>query len=173
MAQIADVIHKHNCPTFMQMNHDGTWQVNLPFEPDPPYTGVPYAASTVIVPCESDFHNEVPRPLTIPEIQAVVEKFAQCALRAKKAGFDGVDVNASSSHLLHNFLSPFWNRRTDEYGGNAENRSRLRLAVQRNGCAVSSGHRLHHGWKGQICDDDAKCITNEIAKEHAVHRGGR
>ncbi len=37
MAQIADVIHKHGCPTFMQMNHDGTWQVNLPFVPDPPY----------------------------------------------------------------------------------------------------------------------------------------
>ena len=49
----------------------------------------------------------------------------QRAVRAKKAGFDGVDVNAASSHLLHNFLSPFWNRRTDIYGGNSENRCRF------------------------------------------------
>ena len=173
MAQIAEVIHKHGCPTFMQMNHDGTWQVNLPFEPNPPYSGLPYGASTVTVCCESDFHNEVPHPLTIPEIEALVEKFAQCALRAKKAGFDGVDVNASSSHLLHNFLSPFWNRRTDEYGGSAENRSRFTCRV------VQEVKRLCgkefpvtvciNGLEvGQICGiDDAKCITNEMAKEHA------
>jgi 2,4-dienoyl-CoA reductase-like NADH-dependent reductase (Old Yellow Enzyme family)/thioredoxin reductase len=173
MAQIADVIHKHGCPTFMQMNHDGTWQVGLPFVPDPPYSGLPYAASDVVVPCETDFHNEVPHPLTIPEIEAVVEKFAQCALRAKKAGFDGVDINASSSHLLHNFLSPFWNRRQDIYGGGAENRSRFVCQV------VSEIKRLCgkdfpvtvciNGLEvGQICGiDDNKCITNETAKEHA------
>lgn len=173
MAQIADVIHKHGCPTFMQMNHDGTWQVHLPFVPNPPYSGLPYAASTVTVPCETDFHNEVPHPLTIPEIEAVVEKFAQCALRAKKAGFDGVDINASSSHLLHNFLSPFWNRRTDEYGGNAENRSRFVCQV------VTEIKRLCgsdfpvtvciNGLEvGQICDiDDGSCIPAEVAQEHA------
>jgi len=173
MAQIAEVIHKHGCPTFMQMNHDGTWQVGLPFVPDPPYSGPPYAASDVVVPCETDFHNEVPHPLSIPEIEGIVEKFAQCALRAKKAGFDGVDVNASSSHLLHNFLSPFWNRRTDEYGGSAENRSRFVCQV------VSEIKRLCgrdfpvtvciNGLEvGQICGiDDKRCITNETAKEHA------
>ncbi|MCE5253990.1 MAG: FAD-dependent oxidoreductase [Actinomycetia bacterium] len=173
MAQIAEVIHKHGCPTFMQMNHDGTWQVGLPFVPDPPYSGPPYAASDVVVPCETDFHNEVPHPLSIPEIEGIVEKFAQCALRAKKAGFDGVDVNASSSHLLHNVLSPFWNRRTDEYGGSAENRSRFVCQV------VSEIKRLCgrdfpvtvciNGLEvGQICGiDDKRCITNETAKEHA------
>ena len=175
MAQIASVIHKHGCPTFMQMNHDGTWQVNLPFVPDPPYSGLPYAASEVVVPCETDFHNEVPHSLTIPEIEDVVQKFAQCALRAKKAGFDGVDINSSSSHLLHNFLSPFWNRRTDIYGGNAENRSRFTCQV------VSEIKRVCgqdfpvtvciNGLEvGQICGiDDKTCITNEIAKEHAKY----
>jgi 2,4-dienoyl-CoA reductase (NADPH2) len=67
----------------------------------------------------------VPKELTVPEIEGLVEKFAAAAVRAKKAGFDGVDVNAASSHLLHNFLSPFWNRREDIYGGNSENRSRF------------------------------------------------
>ncbi len=173
MAQIADVIHKHGCPTFMQMNHDGTWQVHLPFVPDPPYSGLAYAASEVVVPCESDFHNEVPHPLSIPEIEVVVDKFAQCALRAKKAGFDGVDINASSSHLLHNFLSPFWNRRTDEYGGSAENRSRFVCQVVQEikrlcGKEFAVTVCINGLEVGQICGiDDSKCITNETAKEHA------
>ena len=175
MAQIAEVIHKHGCPTFMQMNHDGTWQVHLPFVPDPPYSGLPYAASDVVVPCETDFHNEVPHPLTIPEIEDVVSKFANCALRAKKAGFDGVDINASSSHLLHNFLSPFWNRRTDEYGGNAENRSRMVCNVVREikrlcGPDFPVTVCINGLEVGQICGiEDKTCITNEIAKEHAKY----
>jgi 2,4-dienoyl-CoA reductase (NADPH2) len=74
---------------------------------------------------ENDFHNEEPRPLKISEIEDLVDKFASAAVRAKKAGFDGVDINAASSHLLHNFLSPFWNRRTDIYGGSLENRARF------------------------------------------------
>ncbi|NLO28651.1 MAG: FAD-dependent oxidoreductase [Actinobacteria bacterium] len=173
MAQIAEVIHKHGCPTFMQMNHDGTWQAHLSFSPDPPYKGLPYAASDVVVHCETDFHNERPHPLTVAEIEDIVDKFGNCALRAKKAGFDGVDINASSSHLLHNFLSPFWNRRIDEYGGTAENRSRFVCQV------VTEIKRLCgedfpvtvciNGLEaGQLCGiDDNNCITNETAKEHA------
>ena len=126
LKELVDVIHKHGCPTFMQMNHDGPWQVDLHhIEPDQVYAGPPLGASPVSVPYPADFHNEVPKELTVPEIEGLVEKFAAAAVRAKKAGFDGVDVNAASSHLLHNFLSPFWNRREDIYGGNSENRSRF------------------------------------------------
>jgi 2,4-dienoyl-CoA reductase (NADPH2) len=126
LKELVDVIHKHGCPTFMQMNHDGPWQADLRhIEPDQVYAGPPLAASPVSVPYEADFHNEVPKELTIPEIEDLVDKFAAAAERAKKAGFDGVDVNAASSHLLHNFLSPFWNRREDVYGGSSENRTRF------------------------------------------------
>jgi len=175
MAQIAEVIHKHGCPTFMQMNHDGTWQVKLSFVPDPPYSGQAYGSSEVMVPCETDFHNEVPHPLSIPEIEDIVGKFAQCALRAKKAGFDGVDINASSSHLLHNFLSPFWNRRTDEYGGSAENRSRFVCQVVQEikrlcGKEFPVTVCINGLEVGQICGiEDSKCITNDVAKEHAKY----
>lgn len=174
MAQIADVIHKHGCPTFMQMNHDGTWQVNLPFVPDPPYGGPPYAASDVTVPCETDFHNEVPHPLTISEIENLVDKFASAAVRAQKAGFDGVDINASSSHLLHNFLSPFWNRRTDEYGGSAENRARFASQViseikRRCGKDFAVTVCINGLELGRLVGiDDSECITAELAREHAV-----
>ncbi len=173
LKELVDVIHKHGCPTFMQMNHDGPWQAHLPFEPSPLFDGAPIGASAVSVPMEGDFHNEVPRALTIPEIETLVDKFASAAERAKKAGFDGVDVNAASSHLLHNFLSPFWNRREDIYGGSAENRSRFACQViseikRRNGrdfaCTIII-NGLEVGRAAGI--DNGKCVTAEAAREVA------
>jgi 2,4-dienoyl-CoA reductase (NADPH2) len=131
LSELVDVIHKHGCPTFMQMNHDGPWQVKLPFAPEPMYQGEPIAASPVSFKSESDFHNEVPHALTVTEIEEIVDKFASAAVRAQKAGFDGVDINAASSHLLHNFFSPYWNRREDAYGGTVENRARFAMDVIR------------------------------------------
>jgi 2,4-dienoyl-CoA reductase (NADPH2) len=78
---------------------------------------------------ENDFHNEMPRELSIPEIEVIIDKFSSAAVRAQKAGFDGVDINAASSHLLHNFLSPFWNHRQDAYGGTVENRARIVTSI--------------------------------------------
>jgi 2,4-dienoyl-CoA reductase (NADPH2) len=123
MKELVDVIHKHGCPTFMQMWHDGPWQ--SPLFPDKPatFSGPPIGASPVNLNIPSDFHRDVPRQLNITEIKALTDKFASAALRAKKAGFDGVDINAASSHLVHNFLSPFWNKRNDAYGGTIEKRA--------------------------------------------------
>jgi 2,4-dienoyl-CoA reductase (NADPH2) len=131
LSELVSIIHKHGCPTFMQMNHDGPWQVKLPFSPEPMYDGEPIGASPVSFDFEGDFHAEKPHPLTIEEIQEIVDKFASAAVRAQKAGFDGVDINAASSHLLHNFFSPFWNKRTDSYGGSIENRARFAMEVIR------------------------------------------
>ncbi len=130
LSELTRVIRKHGCPTFMQMNHDGPWQRALlgmvPF-----YDGQPIASSAVTMKSENDFHNEMPRVLTIPEIEEIIDKFASAAVRAEKAGFQGVDINAASSHLLHNFLSPFWNRRQDAYGGSLENRARIVVNIIR------------------------------------------
>ncbi len=129
--ELVGVIHKYGCPTFLALNHDGPWQVKWGREKNPLYPGPPVAASPVYLENPNDHHNERPRALTIPEIEGIVDKFAKAAQRAAKAGFDGVDINAGSSHLFHNFLSPFWNRREDAYGGSLENRSRLLVQVIR------------------------------------------
>jgi len=131
LSELVEVIHKHGCPTFMQMNHDGPWQANLLGMDDGPFFGQPIAASEVTVKSDNDFHNQVPHVLTVGEIEEKVDKFASAAVRAQKAGFDGVDINSASSHLLHNFLSPFWNRRKDEYGGSRENRARFVTSIIR------------------------------------------
>jgi 2,4-dienoyl-CoA reductase (NADPH2) len=131
MGELVAVIHKHGCPTFMQMWHDGPWQ--SPLFPNYPATfdGPPIGASPVNLNVPGDFHRDVPRDLTIAEIEGIVDKFASATVRAQKAGFDGVDINAASSHLFHNFMSPFWNRRSDAYGGSTENRTRLLVQVIR------------------------------------------
>lgn len=70
-------------------------------------------------------NREVPRQLTAQEIKAIEDKFADAALRARKAGFDAVELHGAHGYLIAQFLSPFSNRRGDEYGGTLENRARF------------------------------------------------
>ena len=169
LSELAQVIRKHDCPTFMQMNHDGPWQ-RIIFEPTALSPGPPIAASAVSMSSENDFHNEVPRELTIAEIEEIIDKFASAAVRAEKAGFQGVDINAASSHLLHNFLSPFWNRRQDAYGGSPENRTRFVVEI-----IQQIKKRLGQDFPVSVCIngmeigrvmgiEDDKCMTAEYSR---------
>ncbi|KAI1315401.1 hypothetical protein EDD11_000905 [Mortierella claussenii] len=76
-----------------------------------------------------DHHHQVPRELHIDEIPEVIKAFGQGARRAHEAGMDTVEIHAAHGYLLHQFLSPFTNKRTDNYGGSLENRARLLLEV--------------------------------------------
>jgi 2,4-dienoyl-CoA reductase-like NADH-dependent reductase (Old Yellow Enzyme family) len=71
----------------------------------------------------------VPKALHPNAIAGVIEAFAQAARRALEAGFDLVEIHAAHGYLLHQFLSPLANRRTDVYGGSFRNRTRLLLEV--------------------------------------------
>ncbi len=125
-AGIADVIHKHNCPVFMQLFHAG---------PQAFLSGELQTVSS-----SSLTENEIseltasmnPKKLSIPEIEDLVDKFASAAVRAQKAGFDGVEVNAARMHLINSFLSRAWNKRQDKYGSESlENRSRFLVEIIR------------------------------------------
>ncbi|NNH01318.1 tRNA-dihydrouridine synthase [Acinetobacter sp. ANC 5414] len=70
-----------------------------------------------------------PHALSQDEIQKVIQDFADAAVRAVDAGFDLIEVHAAHGYLLHQFMSPLSNKRTDEYGGSFENRIRLTLEV--------------------------------------------
>jgi 2,4-dienoyl-CoA reductase-like NADH-dependent reductase (Old Yellow Enzyme family) len=67
----------------------------------------------------------MPKELTVEEIHGLVKDFGSAALRAKKAGFDGVEIHAGNGYLISGFMSFFENKRTDEYGGCFMNRMRL------------------------------------------------
>jgi 2,4-dienoyl-CoA reductase-like NADH-dependent reductase (Old Yellow Enzyme family) len=71
----------------------------------------------------------VPREMTLAEVEEIARFFVAAAERAKRAGFDGVQLHAAHGYLLSEFLSPYTNRRTDAYGGSTENRVRIILEI--------------------------------------------
>jgi 2,4-dienoyl-CoA reductase-like NADH-dependent reductase (Old Yellow Enzyme family) len=71
----------------------------------------------------------VPRPLETDEIGGIVDAFRDAAIRARDAGFDMLELHAAHGYLIHEFLSPITNKRTDRYGGSFENRIRLCVEV--------------------------------------------
>lgn len=81
-------------------------------------------------PCPLDW--EIPHEMTIEEIKQVEDAFGDCARRAEEAGFDGIELHGAHGYLLAQFMSPYSNQRTDEYGGPLENRIRFAEEVIRN-----------------------------------------
>ncbi len=81
------------------------------------------------VPCAVLAGGETPRELAVPEIRRIVARFAEAADRAARVGFDLVEVHGAHGYLIGQFLSPFSNKRTDEYGGDPERRMRFPLEV--------------------------------------------
>jgi 2,4-dienoyl-CoA reductase-like NADH-dependent reductase (Old Yellow Enzyme family)/thioredoxin reductase len=82
------------------------------------------------VPCELS-GGYPPRPLSHPEIAAIVRRFAEAAVRGKRAGLDAIEIHGASGYLLNAFMSPYTNHRTDGYGGSLRNRMRFPLEVVR------------------------------------------
>ena len=118
-AELTRRVHKHGAAIFAQIYHAGRQAARR-------FTGVEAVAPTAI-PCP--FTLETPHALTVEEIATIVEQFGDCALRAKKAGFDGVEVHGGHGYLIAQFMSSYSNKRFDKYGGNLVNRMRLPLEI--------------------------------------------
>jgi 2,4-dienoyl-CoA reductase (NADPH2) len=126
ISELTSMIHKYDCPAFVQFTHTANWQKHMPWDKIRTETTPPRAPSPVCLKSEMDNNNEMPREMTIEEIQQITDKIATIAVRAQKAGFDGIELNAACTHLFHAFLSPFWNKRHDIYGCDSlENRARF------------------------------------------------
>lgn len=91
----------------------------------------PLAAPGEIVTASGPKPFPTPREITLEEIPAIVEGYVQAARNAVAAGLDGVEVHAANGYLIHQFLAPGSNHRTDEYGGSPANRARFALEVTR------------------------------------------
>jgi 2,4-dienoyl-CoA reductase-like NADH-dependent reductase (Old Yellow Enzyme family)/thioredoxin reductase len=87
----------------------------------------PIAPSSV--PCKTLAGGDMPRSLTLPEIQEQIEMYGEAARRAVEAGFDVMMIHGAHGYMIGQFLSPFSNKRTDQYGGSFENRMRFPLEV--------------------------------------------
>lgn len=93
-----------------------------------PFGGQPVAPSAVI----NAFIGEEPRALTLDEIQEIISSYGDAAVRAKKAGFDAVEIHGAHGYLIDQFLNLYTNKRNDRYGGILENRARFGCEVVRN-----------------------------------------
>jgi len=118
LSKLAEAIRRHGAKAAIQIHHAGrqTWSRltgNQPVAPSP----VPMSG------------GEQPRELTPSEIAALVDRFAEAAERARRAGFDGVEIHGAHGYLISEFLSPLSNLRQDAYGGSVENRARFLLEV--------------------------------------------
>lgn len=118
LARIPDAIHRHGSLAFMQMMSPYPC---MPEGPDPESLASSNMTAEEMKKILTIFAP--PRAVTKEEITMLVKRYGEVALRMKKAGFDGVEVNSGHCHFLNTFLSPSWNKRTDEYGGDAHGRT--------------------------------------------------
>ncbi len=122
---LADTIHQHGAKAVLQLQHGGrgTKSSITGFQPVAP-SPVPMPYGTLV-----GYEGEMPRELAATEIEDLVGKFAQGAARAKRAGFDGVEIHATGYYLVAQFLSSTANVRRDAYGGTVRNRAKFLVEI--------------------------------------------
>jgi len=118
----ADAVHEHGAGLICQIAHSGG-QEGLSGGPE-----VAWAPSSILMP-NMLLERRVTHEMTLTEIRQMVQEYAFAAEVAKRAGTDGVGIHGAHGYLISEFMSPFFNRRTDEYGGTLENRMRFPLEV--------------------------------------------
>jgi len=121
-SKLPERIHKHGALVMAQIIHNGR-QTN-----EQSAGSKIYAPSAIKCPLSPD----IPVELTIEMIEKLVGAFGDCALRAKKCGYDGVEVHGAHGYLIAEFMSPYSNKRTDRYGGNFMGRLRFPIEVIEN-----------------------------------------
>lgn len=113
LKHIVDFVHSVGCKIGVQLGHAGR--------------KCEVEGEHIVAPSVMHWSDSYPVPeeLTMADIQKIVQAFAEAGKRAVKAGFDTLEIHAAHGYLIHEFLSPLSNKRTDEYGGGIENRVRF------------------------------------------------
>lgn len=130
--KVADAVHTGGGSLFIQLMHAGrtSHPDNTPHHRQPVAPSAISAGVDIGTPSGQQ-QTPVPRELSIEDIQATIAEFVHAAASAIAAGADGVEIHGANGYLLHQFLSPNANHRTDSYGGSIENRSRFVIEVAR------------------------------------------
>ena len=142
LSELAETVHYFGAKLFVQMNigpgpQGSSKKTGLPPRAASPVVtklrreNLPKAWRTLMEKSKgyASQAGDLPREMTIEEIHHETKRFADAALMAETAGVDGIEIHASHGYLLHSFLSPRFNKRTDMYGGSLENRMRFLLEV--------------------------------------------
>ena len=185
LSELAETVHYFGAKIFVQMNigpgpQGSSKKMGLqpiaasPVAYDVPGENLPKALLPMVEKGEvyMTLQGELPREMTVDEIHAETEQFASSAKMAMVTGVDGIEIHACHGYLLHSFLSPRFNKRTDQYGGSLENRMRFLIEVVRAtrqmvgskavvGVRTSSDEHM----PGGLTLDEVKIIVKELEKE--------
>ncbi|MEZ9629286.1 NADH:flavin oxidoreductase [Vibrio breoganii] len=117
--KLTDLVHQYDAKIVKQIAYGGT------------KTTYNLGERVIFAPSEIPERgtNTQGKAMSKDEINLIVDAFAEASLRAKKSGFDGVEIHAAHTYLINQFLSPYYNRRDDEYGGSLENRMRFLVEI--------------------------------------------
>lgn len=117
--QLTERVHRHGAKIVKQVAYGGT------------KTSFNLGDRVIFAPSEVAERGTgtLGKAMSQQEIDYVIEAFAQAGRRAKAAGFDGVEIHAAHTYLINQFLSPYYNKRTDQYGGSLENRMRFLVEI--------------------------------------------
>ena len=121
MNKLTEAAHKHGAKIAIQLFHGGREARYVKTK-----NQLPLAPSVI---ADDPYYKGNYREITGAEIEGVIKAFAEAAGRARKAGFDAVQLHGAHGYLFSQFLSPFTNRRHDDWGGNLENRLRLHREI--------------------------------------------
>lgn len=113
--RITGLVHKYGAKIFAQLNHNGNQAASI-------YNQMPIWCAS---PVPDPLFREVPKEIDQVEIHELVRFYAKSAALAQAGGFDGIELQASHSSIMRQFMSPYTNQRNDSYGGSLENRLRL------------------------------------------------
>ena len=113
--QLVENLHKNGAMVAIQVNHAGASASSA-------RTGMETVSSSNI---PTKAGGEIPRPMTKEEILTTVKKYGEAAKRVQAIGFDAIEIHCGHSYLMSQFISPYYNKRTDEFGGAVENRLRF------------------------------------------------
>jgi len=162
LRRVADVCHEEGALLIGQLNMGGRQHLASRV--------VPYLIAPSAIPCPRS--GGVPHELTTREVKETIETYITCAAHCVEAGMDGVEIHGAQGHLIQQFLSPFTNRRNDDYGGSAENRMRFAREIlegvrRRIGPDVIVGYRMgaEEFTEGGLSVDDNVEIAHRFCRD--------
>ncbi len=154
--EITDAVHEFGTPIIMQIAHCGKQTRSK-------ITGLPTVAPSAV---RDKFYNEdMPKELSVDEINIIIDNFVSAILRAKKAGFDGVQIHGAHGYLLSQFLSSHSNRRKDEWGGTTQKKYRIISEIYKRAMNIIGDYPVlikisaHDSQKNGVRVDEAVAIA--------------
>jgi N-ethylmaleimide reductase len=179
-ARVAEAVHEAGGRIFIQLMHTG----RIGHASLLPPGSVQLAPSAIRADLEVETATREnapapePRAMTLDEIAQTIEDYAHAAERAAAAGADGVELHGANGYLLHQFLSPGTNQRTDRYGGSPENRARFvvevaracaaRIGADRVGLRISPGGKFND-MKDRGNEDTYLTLVDELAADRLAY----